>query len=44
MVAYVDEGVVACFDESVLEFLDNNIKDDIDGDFLRAHPLEYLLE
>ena len=28
----------------MLEFLDNNDKDDFDVDFLRAHPLEYILE
>ena len=39
-----DEDIVACFDEGVLEFLDNNNKDDFDGDFIHANPLEYLLD
>ena len=41
---FCDEDIVACFDEGVLEFLDNNNKDDFDGDFIQANPLEYLLD
>ena len=39
-----DEDVVKCFDESVLACLDNNNKDDFDGDFLHASPLEKIIE
>ena len=43
--AYFDEDVVAYFDEYLLPCLDNNNnKDNFDGYFLCAHPLEYLLE
>ena len=40
--ACCDEDVVACFDEVVLACLDNN-RDDFDGCFIHAQPLEYLL-
>ena len=34
------EYVVVCFDEGVMSCLDKNNKDDFDGNFLHAHPLE----
>ena len=38
------EDVVACLDDGVTKFLDNNNKGDFDVDFLLANPLEYLIE
>ena len=35
---------MACFDEGMVEFLDNNNKDDFDVGFLLANPLGYIIE
>ena len=39
-VACCDEDVAEFFDDVVLACLDNKNKDDFDGDYLHAHPLE----
>ena len=43
-VACCDDDVVACFDKGVLKWFDNNNKDDFDGYFIHAHPLEYIIK
>ena len=43
-VACGSEDVVAWLDEGVLACLDKNDKDVFDVDFLHAHPLEYIIE
>ena len=44
MVSCSDYGGLTCLYEVVVEYLDNNNKDNFDVDFLHAHPLEYILK
>ena len=44
MVSCSDYGGLTCLYEVVVEYLDNNNKDNFDVDFLLARPLVYILE